>query len=156
VTESLLSTFGLFGGAFAIGFIAGMFPVVSVELFLVGISAYTLPTPGAIVLLVLLGAVGHQIAKTICYYAGIGAVELPKGRVRDRIEKARTRIDRWNKRPKLIMFLAATVGFPPMYLLAFVAAPLMHMKFWPFTAISFFGRIGRYATLMIASLWIAG
>ena len=44
-----------------------------------------------------------------------------------RIERAQVRIDRWNKRPKLIMFFACTVGFPPLYLMAFIAGPLMKM-----------------------------
>jgi membrane protein YqaA with SNARE-associated domain len=156
VTDSLLQMFGLFGGACVIGFIAGMFPIVSIELFLVGVSAMASPSPAAISLLVLLAAIGHQIAKTVCYYAGEGMLALPKGKMKDRIERARARIDRWNKRPKLIMFFASTVGFPPLYLMCFIAGPLMKMRFWQFTAICFFGRIGRFAVMMIVPQIIQG
>jgi membrane protein YqaA with SNARE-associated domain len=156
VTESLLQTFGLFGGAAIIGFIAGMFPIISVELFLIGVSTLTHPSPGATVLLVLLAAVGHQIAKSICYFAGEGMLALPKGKMKLRVERARARIDRWNKRPKLILFLSTTVGFPPLYLLAFIAGPLMKMRFWQFTAFCFFGRIGRFAFMMIVPRLIQG
>jgi membrane protein YqaA with SNARE-associated domain len=148
--------FGLFGGACVIGFIAGMFPIVSIELFLIGVSTWAGPSPAGIVVLVLLAATGHQIAKSLCYYAGEGMLALPKGKMKERIERARARIDRWNKRPKLIMFFASTVGFPPLYLMAFIAGPLMHMRFWHFTAICYFGRIGRFATLMMVPQIIQG
>ena len=156
MTESLLQTFGLFGGAAIVGFIAGMFPIVSIELFLIGVSTWAAPSPLAIVLLVLLGAIGHQIAKSICYFAGGGMLALPTGKMKDRIERARARIERWNKRPKVIMFLASTIGLPPLYPLAFVAGPLMNMRFWMFTAICGFGRIGRFATMMIVPQLIQG
>jgi membrane protein YqaA with SNARE-associated domain len=147
VTESLLSTFGLYGGVLVISFLAGMFPLVSIELFLVGIARLAPPTPAATTLLVLLAAFGHQVAKTFTYYAGVGALE--NGKLAARVEKLRARIDRWNKRPKLVMFLAATIGLPPLYFLGFIAHPLMKMRFVPFTLISFFGRIGRYAFMII-------
>lgn len=147
MTETLLSAFGLYGGAFVISFIAGLFPLVSIELFLVGISAWATPTPAGVVLLILLSATGHQIAKTVTFYAGIGALENAKLKVR--VEKVRARIDRWNKRPKVIMFLAATVGLPPLWLLGFIAHPLMKMRIVPFTVICFVGRVGRYAFMMI-------
>src|SRR5207253_11314997 len=96
----------------------------------------------------------HQIAKTLTYYAGVGALELPRGRIKERIESARARVDRWNKRPRPVMFLAATVGLPPVYLLGFIAWPLMRMRFWTFTAICFVGRIGRYAVMAgVPMLW---
>jgi membrane protein YqaA with SNARE-associated domain len=146
LTDSLLTALGLYGGTLVIAFLAGMFPLVSIEVFLVGLSVYDVP-PTTLAILIPIAAVGHQIAKTICYYAGVGALELPRGKVKDTIEKARARIDRWNKRPNLIMALGATVGFPPLYLLAFVAGPLMRMGIVRFTIICFIGRILRYATL---------
>lgn len=156
MTESLLQTFGLFGGAFVIAFIAGMFPIISIELFLVGVSAMLHPSPAAIAWLVPLAAIGHQIAKTLCYYAGEGMLALPTGKMKARIERARVRIERWNKRPKLIMFFASTVGLPPLYLMCFIARPLMNMRFWQFTMICFFGRIGRFAVMMIVPQIIRG
>lgn len=156
MTESLLQMFGLFGGAAVIGFIAGMFPIISIELFLIGVSTWAAPSPLAIALLVVLAGLGHQVAKSLCYFAGEGMLALPKGKMKDRIERARARIERWNKRPKLIMFLAATIGLPPLYLLAFIAGPLMKMRFWQFTALCFSGRLGRFAFLMAVPQVIQG
>jgi len=155
VIDSLLATFGLFGGAFVVGFCAGMFPIVSIELFLIGIGTWAAPTPTDMIVLVLLSAVGHQIAKTICYYAGYGALEKANDKLRTRVDKLRHRIDRWNKRPKLIMLISATTGLPPLYVLAFIARPLMNMRFWPFTLIVFSSRIVRYAVLLAVPQLIA-
>ncbi|CAN5914482.1 hypothetical protein BH11MYX3_BH11MYX3_42970 [soil metagenome] len=152
MTESLLSTFGLYGGALVIAFVAGLFPLVSIELFLVGISTWAPQTPAGMALLIVLSAIGHQLAKTVTFYAGIGALE--NKRLAARVEKVRARIDRWNKRPKLVMFLSATVGLPPLWLLGFIAHPLMKMRIWPFTLITFFGRVGRYAFMMIVPLLV--
>jgi membrane protein YqaA with SNARE-associated domain len=153
VVESLLATLGLYGATFAIAFIAGMCPIVSIELFLVGATALGV---GLHVLLILIAiaVVGHQIAKTLTYYAGAGAFELPSGRTRERIEAAKARIDRWNRRPRLILFAAAATGLPPLYLLGFVARPMMRMQIATFTAISASGRLLRYCTLVaIAGLF---
>ncbi|MFN0251055.1 MAG: hypothetical protein ACKV2T_29540 [Kofleriaceae bacterium] len=155
--DSLLATFGLFGGAFVIGFCAGMFPVISIELFLIGIGTWASPTPHEMVVIVLLAAVGHQIAKTICYYAGYGALEKANDKLRARVDKLRHKIDRWNKRPMLIMFIASAIGLPPLYILAFIAKPLMNMRFWPFTVIVFISRVIRFAILLtVPQLFGAG
>jgi membrane protein YqaA with SNARE-associated domain len=150
VIDSLLGTFGLFGGAFLVAFCAGMFPIISIELFLIGIGTWAHPTSTDMVWIVLLAAIGHQIAKTICYYAGYGALEKANDKLRARVDKLRHKIDRWNKRPKLIMFIASTTGIPPLYVLAFIARPLMNMRIAPFTLIVFSSRILRYAVLLAA------
>jgi membrane protein YqaA with SNARE-associated domain len=147
VVDSLLASLGLYGATFAVAFIAGMLPIISVELFLIGATALgadvqTLP------LLIAIAAIGHQIAKTITYYAGAGAFELPRGRMRERIEAAKLRVERWNRRPRLIMFAAAATGLPPLWALGFVAQPVMQMDIATFTAITATGRILRYATLV--------
>ena len=152
MNERLLETFGVYGGSFVVAFIAGMFPLFSIEVFLIVLSQLTHPTAQVMVTCCLLAAAGHQIAKTICYYAGVGALE--RGRLKAKIEKNRERIDRWNKAPKLIMFLGATIGIPPLYLLGFIARPIMRMRFWTFTAIVFGGRAGRFIFLAAIPLVI--
>jgi len=152
VTEDLLTSFGYYGGALVLSFLAGLFPLLSIEVFLVGMSAVERPSPRTLGIMIVLAAIGHQLAKTITYYAGAGAMEMPRGKVRDRIDRAQQFIDRWNKRPGLVMVAGATIGLPPMYLLGFIAGPLMAIRFWPFTLITFFGRLGRYATMAFVPL----
>ena len=147
MTASLLATLGLYGGTFAVSLIAGLFPIASIELFLIGIAAWKHPTWQELALLVLLASIGHQIAKTITYFAGEGILKLPKGRAKKALDKAQRHIDRWNKRPWLVMVLSATVGLPPLVVIAIIAGPIMRIKFVPFTIICFVGRLGRFGVM---------
>lgn len=146
MVDGLLAALGLYGATFAIAFIAGMFPIVSIELFLVGLTAWGAP-PYVLVAAVAIAAVGHQLAKTLTYYAGAGVFELPRGKLRQRIAAARARIEGW-KRQRLMLLVAATTGLPPLYVLGFVARPLMKLDLATFTAISMGGRVARYAALV--------
>jgi membrane protein YqaA with SNARE-associated domain len=150
VVDSLHATLGLYGATLVVAFVAGMFPLVSIELFLVGVTAWGVE-PETLVVLIGIAAVGHQIAKTLTYYAGAGVFELPRGKMRERIAAARHRIERWNRRPRLVMLAAAAIGLPPLYLLGFIARPLMNMAITTFTTISFGGRIARYTTLVVVA-----
>ncbi len=147
MTDSLLGALGIYGGTFMVSFVAGLFPIASIELFLIGIAAWKHPSPEMLALLVLIATIGHQIAKTITYYAGEGALKLPKGRTKKYLDKAQKYIDRWNKRPLLMLALAATVGIPPLVVVALVAGPMMRIKFIPFTIICFVGRLGRFGVM---------
>ena len=148
--HDLLATFGMYGGAVIIAFLAGLFPLMSIEVFLIGLVTLGHITVPQLAVLVVLGAIGHQIAKTMCYFA----LDVPRGRVQERIEKVRHRIERWNKQPWLVLFFASTVGIPPMFVIAFIAKRLMNIRFWPFTLICFVGRVGRYAVMAgVPLLW---
>ncbi len=147
MADHLVAMLGLYGATLALAFLAGMFPLLSIELFLVGAAAWGVAVD-QLAVLIAVAAVGHQIAKTITYYAGAGAFELPRGKVRDQIAAARQRIERWNRRPKLVMLAGASVGLPPMYLLGFIARPVLNMHLATFTGISMAGRLARYTTLV--------
>jgi len=150
MAHSLLASLGLYGASFVIALIAGLVPIASVELFLVVTSAVVHPTIGDLVICSVLAAAGHQVAKTITYFAGEGALE--HGKLKPRIDKVRHKIEKWNRYPKSILFLGATVGIPPMYLFGFIAHPLMEIRFLPFTVITFVGRLGRYIVLAVIPL----
>jgi membrane protein YqaA with SNARE-associated domain len=153
VTESLQSSLGLYGAALVIGFLAGILPFATIEVFLAGMAVRG-ESVAMLAVLIVLGVVGHQIAKTFTYYAGMGMFALPRGRLGARIEAAKVRIDRWNKRPRFIMFVAAATGLPPLYVLGFFAGSLMRMSITTFTVIIVVGRILRYATIVaIAGLF---
>ena len=150
MTESFIATFGLYGGTLVIAFVAGMFPIVSIEIFLAGVTAVRGATAGELVALITLAALGHQVAKTVCYVGGTGVLERPQ--VKRRVAKIQPTLDRWNKYPKLVMAVAATIGLPPLWVLGFVARPLMHMRFGVFTAICLTGRIARYSVIALAPI----
>ncbi|HEX3479623.1 MAG TPA: hypothetical protein VHT91_31585 [Kofleriaceae bacterium] len=147
MVDHLLATLGLYGATLALAFLAGMFPLLSIELFLIGVAAWGVAVD-QLAVLIAIAVVGHQIAKTVTYYAGAGVFELPRGKLRDRIAAAKQRIDRWNRRPRLIMLAGAALGLPPLYLLGFIARPVMNMQLATFTGITLAGRLARYTTLV--------
>ncbi|MGE0869871.1 MAG: hypothetical protein AB7P03_15000 [Kofleriaceae bacterium] len=152
MTAGILASLGLYGGTLIVAFVAGMLPIVGIEVFLLGIATLYAPSWGQLIALVLLAALGHQIAKTSCYLAGAGAMALPRGKLKQQLDAAVGRIERWNKQPMLILGLSATVGLPPLYLLSFIARPLLGIGFWRFTIVVFIGRVLRFGVTTAAPL----
>jgi membrane protein YqaA with SNARE-associated domain len=150
VVDSLRLALGLYGAALAIGFIAGLFPFVSIELFLVGATAYGVE-PHALPILIVLGALGNQIARSITYYMGAGVFDLPRGKLRVKIEAFQARIEHWNRRPLIILAASSTIGIPPLYLLGFIAQPILKLSHTVFTAVSFTGRLLRMTTVVVVT-----
>jgi membrane protein YqaA with SNARE-associated domain len=150
MTETLLSALGIYGASILVAFIAGLFPPFSIELFLIGLSALISPTFGEVVVCSILAAVGHQGAKTITYYAGVGALE--HGKLKAKVDKIRPKIDKWNKAPKFVLFLAGAFGLPPLWIVGFIAHPLMGIGIVPFTLIVFATRVCRFIVLAGAPL----
>jgi membrane protein YqaA with SNARE-associated domain len=143
--QSLLESFGIYGGSLIVAFIAGLFPLFSIEVFLIGLSVAVTPSFETLALCCLLAACSHQVAKTITYYAGVGALE--HGKLKEKIDRNRERIARWNKAPHVILTLGGALGIPPLWILGIVARPLMGIKILPFTAIIFVTRFGRFLVL---------
>lgn len=154
MAEDLLAALGLYGASMVVAFIAGLFPPFSIEVFLVGLSALVQPTWEDIIVCSLLAAIGHQVAKTITYYAGVGALE--HGKLKEKTEKLRHKIEKWKNAPKLILFLAGALGIPPLFVIGFIARPLLGVGIVPFTLIIFTTRIGRFIVLGGAPLFIYG
>ncbi len=145
LTEQLLHSIGVYGASAIVAFIAGLFPIVSIEVFLVGLSAFTDPTAPTLITCCLLAALGHQVAKTITYYAGVGALE--RGKMKAKLDAVRPKIEKWNKAPRLMMFLGGAFGIPPLYVLGFIARPLMGVGIVPFTVIVLVTRFARFVVL---------
>jgi membrane protein YqaA with SNARE-associated domain len=150
--ERLLVDYGMYGGSMLVAFVAGLFPLFSIEVFLIAVTSMAMPSIGQMSLCCLLAASSHQIAKTITYYAGVGALE--RGKLKQKIEQNRERIARWNKAPHLILALASTFGIPPLYIIGFIARPLMQIRFVPFTVIVFVTRFGRFMVLSAIPLLV--
>ena len=143
--QSLLESFGIYGGSLIVAFIAGLFPLFSIEIFLMGLTAALAPPVETVAVCCLLAALSHQVSKTITYYAGVGALE--HGKMKDKIERNRERIARWNKAPHVMLTLGGAFGIPPLWILGIVARPLMGIKILPFTVIIFVTRLGRFMVL---------
>jgi membrane protein YqaA with SNARE-associated domain len=146
MTDQLLASLGLYGGTLVVCFISGLVPIVNAELFLVGISAWAVTSPAQLPLLAIAAGVGQMTAKVMLYVMGLGLFELPRGRWKLRIERARTRLDRWRKRPYLVLAISSCVGLPPFLLVSIAART--------FCVIGVIGRTVRFA-VFLALPWVA-
>jgi len=150
--ERLLQDYGAYGGSFIVAFIAGLFPLLSIEVFLILVASLLQPSFGEMTLCCLLAAISHQVSKTITYYAGVGGLE--HGKLKPKVDKIRPRLDRWNKAPHLILALAGAFGIPPLFIIGFIAKPLMRIGILAFTIILFVTRFGRFVVLSAIPLMV--
>ena len=67
--------------------------------------------------------------------------------VKPTTDKIRPKIDKWNKAPRFVMFLAGGFGIPPLYILGFIARPLMGLGIVSFTLIVLGTRFARFVVL---------
>jgi membrane protein YqaA with SNARE-associated domain len=147
MAEDILTALGLYGGTLVVCFIAGLVPLVNAEVFLVGLTMWAVQSPAQLPAIVVLAAVGQMTAKVLLYYAGLGMFELPRGKWRVRIDRARARIDRWKERPYIVYGISSVVGLPPFYLVSLVAGAL-RINFTLFCVIGLAGRALRFAILV--------
>jgi membrane protein YqaA with SNARE-associated domain len=153
VAHDLLAMLGLYGGTFAVAFIAGLVPLINAELFLVGLVRLAIDDSSQLAPLVVLAATGQMVAKIGLYHAGRGLLELPRGRYRKKILAARAKLEQWRSRPYLIYSLSASLGLPPFYLTV-LAAGAMAIRFKAFLLIGLAGRLLRFAVI-VALAWMA-
>jgi membrane protein YqaA with SNARE-associated domain len=53
-----------------------------------------------------------------------------------------------------VLAIAGSIGIPPMYVIGFIAHPLMRIRIVPFTLIVFVTRLGRYVVMAcVPLLW---
>jgi membrane protein YqaA with SNARE-associated domain len=152
MTDHLLTMLGLYGGTLVVCFISGLIPIVNAEVFLVGVSVWAVDRPAQLPFVALAAALGQMTAKVILYFMGLGLFELPRGRWREKIERARTRMERWRKRPYFIFAVSATIGLPP-FLLVSIAAGALQISFRTFCTIGLAGRYVRFLVIVILP-WI--
>ena len=153
MTQDLLQTLGLYAGTLVVCFLAGMIPIINAEVYLVGVSIWVVKRPEQLPAIIILAALGQMIAKVILYYAGMGMFELPTGKWKARIDRARAKLARWEKQPYLVYAASASVGLPPLYLTTF-AAGAMRLNFMMFCLIGFAGRVLRFAVI-VSIPWMA-
>ena len=147
MTHDLLQTLGLYAGTLVVCFLAGLIPLINAEVYLVGISIWVIKRPEQLPAIIILAALGQMMAKVILYYAGMGMLELPSGKWKEKIDRARTKLVRWEKKPYLVYASSASLGLPPLYLTTF-AAGAMRINFTLFCLIGFAGRLARFGVIV--------
>jgi membrane protein YqaA with SNARE-associated domain len=149
-TSGIVAALGSYGGAFAVGAISSILPLVSIEVFLVALTIATGVNLGTATSIVLLAAGGQLAGKLPIYLASRGIASVA-GPHRERVERIRLRLVRWRNTPHLALAISALVGLPPFSLMATAAGALAIRLQW-FCAIVFAGRAARFAILIAATL----
>lgn len=151
MTHDLLAMLGIYGGTFAVAFIAGLVPLVNAEVFLVGLVRLAVDHSSQLPVLAIAAATGQMVAKLGLYHAGRGMLELPRGRTQAKILAARARLEQWRARPYLVYSVSSVFGLPPFYLTV-LAAGAMAIRLQAFLMIGFAGRLVRFSVL-VALTW---
>jgi membrane protein YqaA with SNARE-associated domain len=144
----IVAALGSYAGAFAVGALSSVLPLVSVELFLVALTLATSTSTslGTAIPIVLLAAGGQVAGKLPIYLAsrGIARVVRPHRARSDRIRRCLVRL---RNTPHLALATSAVVGLPPFSVMATAAGALAIRLHW-FCAIVFAGRAARFAILI--------
>ena len=153
MTDDLLAMLGIYGGTFVVSLIAGLVPLVNSELFLIGLVRLAVDRASQLPGIVIAAATGQMVAKIGLYFAGMGMLELPRGRYKAKIETVRKKLERWKTKPYLVYAISSVIGVPPMYLTV-LAAGAMKIRFKAFLVIGLLGRLLRFAFLVTVT-WAA-
>jgi len=152
VLESLQASGGIYIAMLVIAVISGVFPLVNSELAL-GTLAVRGASISQLVVLAVIVAVGQTITHTTLYVSAKRLATLGEARrqkLHERIERARAVVARWGNRSLLALFSSATLGLPPMMLVAVVAGAL-GIRLRTFIAIGLVGRVLRFAAIAVAA-----
>lgn len=142
----LVATLGSHGGAFAVGALSSLLPLVSIEVFLVALTLATGATPATAASIAVLAAAGQLLGKLPIYTASRG-VARAGGRPHGRIDRFRQRLERLRNLRHVALAASALFGLPPFSVMATAAGALAIRLPW-FCAIVFAGRATRFVVLI--------
>ena len=146
--HAILASLGIYAGSFVVGAISSVIPIVSIDVFVVGV---TLAAGSAAALgVIVLAAAGQLAGKLPIYYAARGVAALP-GPQRARIDRFRDRMTRWQNAPRLVLATSAVAGLPPFSIVA-TAAGALAIGVRSFCVVVFSGRAARFAVIVAITL----
>lgn len=144
--ESILAAVGLYAGAFVIGGLSSIVPIVSIEVFLVWIGfSQPLAIP-AVLAIVVLATVGQVLGKLPVYFTARGLAGM-QGRHRKHVERVQRWVARWKVHPTLFLAASALLGLPP-FSLASTAAGALDVPPRTFCVVIAVSRAVRFAALI--------
>jgi membrane protein YqaA with SNARE-associated domain len=129
--------------AFCVG--SAIIPVLHAEAYLV--TASLVAPPELRWPLVIAATSGQMLGKIGMYYAGRGIKLIPGERMQRRIQLAGARYRERRQIGSGLVFVSASSGFPPFYLLS-VAAGMLSFPLMPFIIFGFAGRLIRFALVV--------
>lgn len=144
--RALVEALGLPVATLAIAVIGAVLPIISIELFLIGVAVVA--GSGDAVVLVPLAALGQVVGKLPIYGASRGLANLTTrspARAR-RIERVRRWFARWH--PTVLLAASAALGLPP-FSIAATAAGVLGIRLRTFCVVVGLGRAVRFAAIFV-------
>lgn len=130
---------------FGVAVLSAVIPVINIEIYLLGASA--LAPREMVIPLIVAGTLGQVVGKIALYYAGTGALKLPGKRLKAALQKMNTQMQERPNMGGALVFVSATAGLPPYYLVT-LAAGAARMNLAMFLIVSFVGRLIRFAIVV--------
>lgn len=140
--ERMLSQYGLYLTTYVVAVVSGFVPVVNIELYLIWVAALTSRSQG--VPLTVLATLGQMTAKTLMYLSGAGILKISLKKPGEKMAAIQRKLESWQNRVSLFIFLSAFTGFPPFYVVS-VASGAFKVKFLRFLIPGLAGRLLRFA-----------
>jgi membrane protein YqaA with SNARE-associated domain len=149
----VLSTLG-------VAFASALLPFVNIEAYLAAVGAAVKDVgiwwvAGA-------AAVGQTAGKIGLYFAADWTMNLPWLRKKMATPKWQASYAKWRVRVEerpaqtgLLLFASASLGFPPLYIMAILAGQLK-VKLWIFISTCLVGRYIRFVVLLGGANWFVG
>jgi membrane protein YqaA with SNARE-associated domain len=150
---SLEGSVGIYFASFLVAIVSGVVPVVNAELYLIAAVLATGRMYEA-VLLALVVAIGQMVGKAVLYRAARGAIDLGEKLSPKRakqIERARSLVERHGSRPLSLIFVSASAGIPPFYVVS-LAAGMLAVRFRSFVLVGLAGRAVRFGVIAIVAV----
>ena len=144
--NNFLSQFGIYSGTYIYCLISGIVPFVNAEAFLVIVSS--LVSKPLLLPVLLLATAGQMTSKALIFFSGKGIFKLSYKRYEKKINETKAKMQKWESRIGLFIFISAFTGFPPFYVTTIVIGT-MNYNFFRFFIIGFIGRLLRFGLLIL-------
>ncbi|MDT0201045.1 VTT domain-containing protein [Nocardioides sp. AE5] len=149
---------GLLAATFGLSVASALLPFINIEVYLAAVATQV-GTAGALTLAVAAG-IGQTIGKLVWYYATRRGMDSAWMRKKLEKPKAKASLEKWQARADgrpwfmgTIIFLAASVGVPPMLVMAAVAGTV-RMNVTIFVVTCLVGRTIRFWVILAGVGWL--
>ena len=141
-----------------VSFGSALLPFVNIEAYLAAVGAAV--DGAALWGIAAAAAVGQTAGKVLLYYAAEWTMNLPWLKKKMAQPKWQASYARWQERinthpgqTAAILFASASIGFPPLYVIAVLAGQLK-VNIWLFVSTCLVGRFLRFLALVGAADWL--
>ncbi len=131
---------------FAVCVVGSLIPLVNTELYLISVSA--LSPREFVVPLVIAATAGQMTGKIGMFFAGRGILKLRNEKVQSRVLAIRERLAERPWLARATLFSSATLGLPPLYVMAIACGTIGMGLLW-FILI---GSVGRLIHFFVVAL----